>query len=584
MTPAGTGVRRTEGRLAGAWRRLGQVDAISWPTFWATVIASVIGTFASAAAAATLAPRLLAIVIGQVLLWLPLLVARRVLLRDPGRSRPGLVLTAFFIGAALRALGIAGLLLAFYGPQEVAPVNRVTGIVLNLLPAFAGTAIVVSLLRERRRQIAELEATRTRMEGALAEAHNDLERRNAEAVDSVRAILEREITGIAAQDPRRSLSVLQATVTDVVRPMSHELARSLPPPPEPRWTQPAPVVSWVRVVDGAAAGRPFHPLLVGGFMALLLVFVALRRPGTAGVLAMLVGLLVIGLLVANTIVSALSRHLHRRTRVAIATVCGLLPGLGTALAVPYLLGTTLPDLGIALGFALLSTGATLGSALLSTLASERDRVITELGEASAGLERALVRQRQADWFQQRALSRVLHGPVQTAITAAAIRLDTSLREGSVTPELVLRIREDLLAQLDVMRECDGEVISLDLGMERIRETWRGVCAVDIDIPEQAKDLLHSDGVLRSIIIDIVTEVVSNAVRHGNASMASVTLNVVGDSGDDLLVEVTTNGRGIEEPKRRGLGTQLLDECTLTWRREAGAAGDTLTAVLPFARH
>ena len=223
----------------------------------------------------------------------------------------------------------------------------------------------------------------------------------------------------------------------------------------------------------------------------------------------------------------------------------------------------------------------LGYAALHRI-PERNRAILELQKSFSELERVLVRQRQAVWFQRKALSRALHGPVQMVVTAAAIRLDAAIRDGAVPPELIVSIRSELMSILDVLDELDEGSVSFSLALERMRAMWEGICVITEQSSAKAVAVLARGRVLQSMVIDITTEAVSNAVWHGNATVTSIRLDVVGQESDDLLIEVTTDGQGIDAPKRRGLGTQLLDDCSLRWSGEASEAGDCLTAVLPFA--
>lgn len=570
-------------RFQDAWPRLGTLDALSWPVFWATFIAGLVGTLATSGTAGNEWQRLLTACLGQAILWLPLIAVRRVLVRKPERPRPGIVLSAFFIGAFLRALATAAVLHTFYGAQEVAPFNRVGGIFVNMLPVFIVTAVTVSLLRERRRQIQALAVTQTLIEQSFNAGEMDLEERNLRAVERVRGVLEGELAALEGAQATQTLDILQRTVTDVVRPMSHALARSLPERPAALNSARESSVPWARIVDSAASDRPFRPFLVGGYLGVMLLVLLPRRPGAALTFLLLDAILVAGLIVANLVVASATPRLSRGPRILLAGVLGVLPGVIAAASVPLLLGSTVSDLGIALGFALLATGATIGTALLAAFLRERDRLIGNLTQSTAELERALIRQRQSQWVQQKELALALHGPVQAAVTSAAIRLDGAIREGNVTPALIDQTRRELIAKLDVLHRPDGTVVSLELALERIVSTWEGVCSISVQISPTVDSLLASQPVLRSIVIDIVTEALSNAIRHGSANTASIRINVGGVHDDELQVLVVTNGFGLEPSTVRGLGTQLLDECTLAWSLVESGEGQVLEVSLPAAR-
>ena len=568
--------------LRDAWRRIGTPDAISWPAFWATLIAGVVGGFANSAAPIPVGPRLAIVVVGQLILWAPLVLARAWLVRVPGRSQPVLVVVAFLIGALVRALVQIQMLTALYGADAVNLAGRFGGILVNIGPVFFGTAIVLSNLRERRRQIGELLDAQVQIEQSIEKVGSVLEQQNTEAIQRVRTRLEDELAKLEGAHAEQSLAVLQSTVADVVRPMSHELAQSLPERTEMPADEQKRAVPWSHVLDSAATGRPYRPLVAGAFVAWEFAGMILIRPDDWLRFLALACLFVLGLVLANRVVEAINRGRGPSFRIATTTAGAFIACIAVAATVPFALGTTPSDIGVALGLAILFPLFVLGVSVLTALTRERDRVIRDLEDSSDELERMLVRQRQAQWFQQKALSRALHGPVQMAVTAAAIRLDTAIQAGTVQLGVVDQIRGELMTTLDVLHESEGGVVTLDQGIDRMRATWDGVCSISERVSDEAREVLAHDGVLRSIVIDIVTEAVSNAVWHGNATRASLRLDVAGGACDELCVEVITDGEGIEVPKRRGLGTQLLDECSLWWRRESTPGGDQLIAVVPCA--
>jgi signal transduction histidine kinase len=83
---------------------------------------------------------------------------------------------------------------------------------------------------------------------------------------------------------------------------------------------------------------------------------------------------------------------------------------------------------------------------------------------------------------------------------------------------------------------------------------------------------------------IATEAVSNAVRHAGASSCTVSLAL---SGEDLLVQISDDGRGVPADAVPGVGSTSMRERaaelggTLDVTSSAGA-GTTVRARLPLA--
>lgn len=224
---------------------------------------------------------------------------------------------------------------------------------------------------------------------------------------------------------------------------------------------------------------------------------------------------------------------------------------------------------------------TLGVSIAASLGRDRARIIAALEASSQVLQRRLVRWRQMQWYQQKSLSRALHGPVQASVTAGALRLDAAIRAGQADPAVIDQVRGQLLQTLGCLGSLDTLVASVKEALDRITSTWEGLCAVSTSLEDDANTVIRRDTALRSCVIDIVTEASSNAVRHGGATRVDVTISFTDSSQRDLLLVIASDGHRQDKPLGRGLGTLMLDECTLEWRLDDADAGTTLIALLPM---
>jgi two-component sensor histidine kinase len=217
-------------------------------------------------------------------------------------------------------------------------------------------------------------------------------------------------------------------------------------------------------------------------------------------------------------------------------------------------------------------------AISTTILRQQQASERELLESTERLGRQLVRLRQAQWLQQQALARALHGPVQAAVTSSALRLDAAVRAGEAHDALLEDTRRSLLATIDVLDITETPNHSLELAFERIAGTWEGVCRVTWHVDACADERLLRDPIAAAVIIDIMTEAVSNAVRHGGSQHAEISIAC----GDDDLVSlvVRDDGLGDVQSSIPGLGTVLLEECTLEWNRDVSDDGCVLTVTVP----
>lgn len=561
------------------FRRIGTTDAISWPVFWVTFVAASIGNFLTNPTSVPLTVRSFTLVVGQVAFWLPMLAVGELLRRRTVRHASYVVLGALAVGLLLRTLAVSSLVGFAVAPEESMWSLRLLSAMLNIAPVFIWTAFIVNMMRERRQQITTLERQRADLEHSVELVSAGVAQRNEETIDRVRNILTGELMSLDPSDARQSLASLQRTASDVVRPLSHELARSLPTVDEHAEAVQLEEVSWAHVLDVAASGRPFRPLIT----ALLLCFPVLggilldSRALPAAVVT--VFSLVLMLELANRVVARLFDQATVLARVSILVTAALGVSVAAGLVAGVMLAFTSYALAAGVGIAVASTVLSFGAAIVTALMRDRDQVIGELRDSSQSLRRNLVRWRQAQWFQQKALSRALHGPVQTAVNAAAIRLDAELQQGDVSAEVIVGVRTELLNAVDVLNAPHTTVAPLVLGIERIIGTWDGICSVTVDFEPAVELILDDDPALRSCVIDILTDAAGNAITHGKSTSIAARL-AFDPQMNALRLVVRSDGTADASDGSHGLGTQVLDDCSLEWVRRSWMLGQFLYVLLP----
>ena len=288
-------------------------------------------------------------------------------------------------------------------------------------------------------------------------------------------------------------------------------------------------------------------------------------------------LLALFLAVANVIFERVSVRFGTPARLVLAVVLAVAAGVTLAALMWILLGGGPRAWALSIGAAIFSVGLTIGVSIGVGITRDRDRIIVELTESTHALERSLVRRKQTQWLQNKSLSRALHGPVQTAVNAAAIKLDSAMRDGFVSPQMIEQVRADLISSLDILSNADGAVVSVDQALERIVVVWSGICELDVFISEQAHVELDADVISRSCFIDMVTESVSNAIRHGQATHVTVSASVI---DADIHLDVVDNGPARSTINTPGLGSVLLDDCTTSWSLQFTEHGHQLKTVIP----
>lgn len=567
--------------------RIGSPDAVTWLSFWLTFAAVIIGSLFVTTSGISWPARIAINGAGHLVLWAPLVVARWVSLRmDPGRRTAiaAIILGAFVVGATLRTLLVGGIFSWLMGPESALWLLRANGSFLTIGVIFVLTAYTVSGAREQRRRIQGLDALQSELKESTAQVQAGIQERGEQSVERVRDILEAELATLQSRDARADVQSLERIALEVVRPLSHDLADvdavGVAAVPAARTN-----VSWFKVLDLAARGQPLRPLAVMLLMFIPVFGAISAYPQAALRFVFLPPATFVTLSLINPVATRVigERSLGVRFAILVITsmMCGLIMGV-----VGYLVTVGVPiQQGTVLGAVFFVTTFTLGASVNAAIDASRQLVIDRMDRAAAQLRRNLALVNQVRWFQDRALSLALHGPVQAAITAAAYRLNSAITSGEVTSELMDQVRGDIGRKLDVLGAATRDSVSFEECVSNIVTTWDGVCQVEPEVDADVLALLDDDVPLRACLMAVTTEGVSNAVRHGGSTAVHVRITL---DREEAVVLVHLESRAphrhdLPSPGSRGLGTRQIDECATTWALELWPGGQSLKASFPFRR-
>lgn len=495
-------------------------------------------------------PYLLATVIGQALVGLGAWVAWRTVLPPTGRGpRPTTALAVFAALGALRIAGIAGTELALGlplsrpVPQEFA-VGAIQGVVV-----LGVIAVVVDSQREHRRTRARLLAIRERIrfiEG-LDQARvreitalllDDLARQVVERLHTIR--LER------ADDPQSAARALRDIAEDYVRPLSHRIEDEwsvavLPELVSRAAAVPSPTpIERVRIAvrEATAALQPPPPVVATALMALVATPTLLRVYGllaTGFILATAVPILLAG----TWATGAVMRRMEGRATM-LALVLVLVLGVVTAATLSALAdhavyqavsgeeaqftATIATFTFIALGLSVIRTIYSLQARHqeeLATGVAEEARVGDEIAQRLAGLRRSA--------------TRFLHSSVQGELVATAVMIERSRTEETDISRVISEVSDRVLQSVLVAQDAEADAPRSRL--ESQLAFWEAAADVSIAWDEQCWPWLDEHPWLADGVSRIVSEALTNAVRHGSGS---ITLRATVD-GPALDLEVANSG-------------------------------------------
>jgi signal transduction histidine kinase len=206
------------------------------------------------------------------------------------------------------------------------------------------------------------------------------------------------------------------------------------------------------------------------------------------------------------------------------------------------------------------------------------------------LQRALERVVLAREEERRRLRRDLHDGLGPALAGHLLRLDVIGREldrDSRAAELVRALREELRATvLDVRRVVEGlrppalDELGLPAAVEQAVQRLTGGTGLRVDVHVAPLPALPAAAEVAAF--RIVTEAVTNVVRHAQASWCRVTLETCPGV---LRLVVEDDGVGIGSPRSTGNGMHTMRERAEEMRGELSVTsgeGTRVTAELPVS--
>lgn len=369
--------------------------------------------------------------------------------------------------------------------------------------------------------------------------------------------------------------------TGVVRRTSHELRGDEPLTLAPSIKRDAPVRPPGVLISYARASQPV--VIPMGLITVKAISVWVSQEDAA-VLAGLTGIATVTLL-ALVCRAALDRLVHRPSWLELIASTAMIAAMSTALAGIFPLarggvsgpGHVPPAMTFAFVFAVL-----VAARLVVGLEGRAARQTQAMSRVNADLEQAARDLTAEVHIVRDQLSDILHGPVQGRLAAAsmALRMYVSARESGEEADLAstMRTTTTLLdrAQSDIERlGRPGELHreSLDEGVQRLARMWHGL--LEITFSQQDQWARPPDFV--SACLEIISELVTNASRHGDARRIRITY--AGLDSQRAVIEAVDDGAGPSAGASEGQGLGGLRRWSGTWELAKDGTGGARATVM-----
>ena len=211
----------------------------------------------------------------------------------------------------------------------------------------------------------------------------------------------------------------------------------------------------------------------------------------------------------------------------------------------------------------------LGSVLCVVAALYELRV--EEGRAAqrviAQTEWDLRRTRQRLWAQRRRLALALHGRVQANLTAAGLVLRQAKAGLEATGELDAALIDRVRSTLELAAQLDGKPSrTVEERLALVTGVWAGILTVELQLRPGGLRLLSANDDAADACVEVLREILLNAVRHSAADRAQVVVGAAGPALVGLRVLEVDAGRtpAAAESDGTGVGRSLIDSLAVDW--------------------
>jgi signal transduction histidine kinase len=492
-----------------------------------------------------------------------LLVARWLLVGKEQKSRPAFVLTAFLIAGFARGVVILSLDVLTGQHQVGQELFRLLGGPIFSFVTFTLAAVLASNFQRHRESLAALADERYRLQIRSAGIRAKVQIQREELLGKVRSLLDPAIAKIQANltgtSSTEAIASLRSTVDEVVRPLSLEVAEASDELEAESGKavirEKAPTPSRIML------GEFIVPLWASLILSIVLVPAAflLEDPLSSltillcAFLSMFLGL-------------GFFQWLTMKLPVPPFLVALLVPSFSAISLIPIYFAAEELEWNVTVQQvnALLLFGVCVGVTTFAAQFSQLQRKATteNLVAVNQQLEILNASLRQELWLNRRRTASVLHGPVQAALFASAMKLS---QEQKPTAELVAEVEQDISAAIERLNNpsnLEGEDIS-DL-LNQIVEIWSDAAKITIEIPELLEAAVARSPLASEALIEISREFITNAIKHGKASSVSLEVSRLDDLR--IAIKVVDDGQGLPPGAKPGFGSKLLSELSLVWRQ------------------
>jgi len=506
---------------------------------------------------------LLIALLGYLSVAAVLLLARNLL---SGMTPPAIVyLLVFLLAGFVRGVVIfqVGTEFGVIPPDEWQ--YRLLGSPLFILVSLSLVTVLVSNSVRATKELANLETSRLVLEKRLSSMRAEISRMNSEVAGNVSGLISPVIQELmvkikGSKELAREIQELRTTVDEVVRPLSIAIAEKTDEMSSPQVT--AAKVSIrenFRLDSKLQVANQIVPFWSSALITLISTPAAVVFYGQDAALAL--ALLAVATVATLELAYFIFRRVQLRSIAALLLQVAIFATAGGA----AILALSLANLSAGLYPAarIITLAVIIGLAMFIGQIRQTQRYASQqkAREVNEQLELLNSQARRELWLNRRRIATVLHGPVQAALYASAMRLAQSSRPSK---KLIQSVNQDLADALEVLKFDSLEETDLRDVIGQITEVWSGTCEIYSNISKAVYQVTKKNPLVGEAVTEVLREAVSNAIKHGSATEIEIDAKVTAKL---VVISIVNNGKSPVNSRGNGFGSKLYSELTHTWQLE-----------------
>lgn len=559
--------------------RLGTAGALGWPTVAALFAVQFAGSVISSRVDFTdrlaefLILRFVTILVGSFVLGVGELLRRR--LPQPFAAAATLAAMASAVGFETAAFDWGLQLLGFADESRLG--SRMATASVGVFPALVVTALVVTSMREYSDRNAQLQGAAQQLSSMRLAATERIAAHRAGMQHRIDELVQAEFAAVLAVDGAQSTDQMKRLLDDVVRPLSHQIEHEFASVESSAVVIPSGHIAWPDVLHCALGRAPLRTGSLTLWLGVMIASFLIPNFGAPGALASLLSIVLIaGWSLATELAwPRIPDSAPSWARFTLAVLAGTILAAGIALLVRGVVGFSLLSVGRLTAWIVLCELLAWTIALLSAAFVLLRDTNAALSLTVAELKREVVELNTALRQHQRSVSRALHGPVQRALALSIRQLqqpEPAVAQGEM-------IRNRIATALQEVRDASSTPLDLRSSIADLIELWQGITVIEVEVSDADLDVIGAEPPAALALHELLNEACTNAMKHGEAKHIHARI-VLTDAGRSALLTVDNDGSPLTDSTQTGLGSKLLNELSLSWRREQLDDTVRLEAVIP----